>query len=32
LLTGGKMSGGIVWGTKNGNKPTNELPGIGYNG
>lgn len=32
LLTGGKMSGGIVWGTKSGTKPTNELPGIGYNG
>ena len=26
------MSGGIVWGTKTGNKPTYELPGIGYNG
>ncbi len=32
LLTGGKMSGGIVWGSKNSTTPTNQLPGIGYNG
>lgn len=32
LLTGGKMSGGIVWGSKNSTVETNKLPGIGYNG
>ena len=31
LLTGGKMSGGIVWGTKASGE-NNTLPGIGYNG
>lgn len=31
LLTGGKMSGGIVWGNRSSGD-NNTLPGIGYNG
>ena len=31
-LVGGKMSGGIVFGSKGSDKQIKELPGIGYNG
>ena len=31
-LTGGRMSGGIVFGMKGGEEKIQELPGIGYNG